>query len=204
MDYKYVVVEGNIGSGKTTLATKLAEYLEARLVLETFSDNPYLPLFYENPAPNALPLELYFFMDRVAQLKLIDFSKTNVVSDYSYEKSQIFAGVTLNDNEMSLFKKVVENVRNGLPEPDLFIYLHAPIRKLKDNIQKRGRSYEQDISMDYLEKIQSAYQPFLKKQGKILVVEMQNVDFEKEEHFQQLVEFLKKGYDFTHHIFTVE
>ncbi|OJV54711.1 MAG: hypothetical protein BGO31_07000 [Bacteroidetes bacterium 43-16] len=204
MDYKYVVVEGNIGSGKTTLATKLAEYLEARLVLETFSDNPYLPLFYENPAPNALPLELYFFMDRVAQLKLIDFSKTNVVSDYSYEKSQIFAGVTLNDNEMSLFKKVVENVRNGLPEPDLFIYLHAPIRKLKDNIQKRGRSYEQDISMDYLEKIQSAYQPFLKKQGKILVVEMQNVDFEKEEHFQQLVQFLKKGYDFTHHIFTVE
>ena len=204
MDYKYVVVEGNIGSGKTTLATKLAEYLEARLVLETFSDNPYLPLFYENPAPNALPLELYFFMDRVAQLKLIDFSKTNVVSDYSYEKSQIFAGVTLNDNEMSLFRKVVENVRNGLPEPDLFIYLHAPIRKLKDNIQKRGRSYEQDISMDYLEKIQSAYQPFLKKQGKILVVEMQNVDFEKEEHFQQLVQFLKKGYDFTHHIFTVE
>ncbi len=204
MEYKYIVVEGNIGSGKTTLATKLAAHMEAKLVLETFSDNPYLPLFYDNPAPNAFPLELYFFMDRVAQLKQIDFAKTNVVSDYSYEKSQIFAGVTLNDNEMSLFKRVVENVRNGLPEPDLFIYLHAPIRKLKDNIQKRGRSYEQEISMEYLEKIQNAYQPFLKKQGKILMVEMQNVDFEQEDHFQQLVQFLNKGYDFTHHIFTVE
>lgn len=204
MEYKYIVVEGNIGSGKTTLATKLAAHMEAKLVLETFSDNPYLPLFYDNPAPNAFPLELYFFMDRVAQLKQIDFAKTNVVSDYSYEKSQIFAGVTLNDNEMALFKRVVENVRNGLPEPDLFIYLHSPIRKLKDNIQKRGRSYEQDISMEYLEKIQNAYQPFLKKQGKILMVEMQHVDFEQEDHFQQLMRFLEKGYDFTHHIFTVE
>lgn len=204
MDYKYVVVEGNIGSGKTTLAKKLAHYMEAELVLETFTDNPYLQLFYEDPAPNALPLELYFFMDRVAQLKTIDFSKRPVVADYSYEKSQIFAGVTLKDKEMSLFQKVVENVRSGLPEPDLFIYLHAPIRKLKENIQKRGRSFEKDISMDYLEKVQNAYQPFLKKQGKILMVEMQDVDFEREEHFEQLITFLKKGYDFTHHIFTVE
>ncbi len=204
MDYKYVVVEGNIGSGKTTLATKLAAYMEAQLVLETFTDNPYLPLFYDNPTPNALPLELYFFMDRVAQLKNIDFSKETVVSDYSYEKSQIFAGVTLNDNEMSLFKKVVESVKNGLPEPDLFIYLHAPISKLKSNIAKRGRAYEQDISMDYLEKIQNAYLPFLKVKGKVLLVEMQDVDFEQDEHFKQLVAFLEKGYDFTNHTFRVE
>lgn len=204
MDYKYVVVEGNIGSGKTTLATKLAKYMEAHLVLETFTDNPYLPLFYDNPAPNALPLELYFFMDRVAQLKHIDFAKHTVVSDYSYEKSQIFAGVTLNDNEISLFKKVVESVKNGLPEPDLFIYLHAPISKLKSNIQKRGRSFEQDISMDYLEKIQNAYLPFLKVKGKVLLVEMQDVDFEQEDHFNQLVAFLEKGYDFTNHTFRLK
>lgn len=204
MDYKYVVVEGNIGSGKTTLATKLAAYMEAELVLETFSNNPYLPLFYDNPAPNALPLELYFFMDRVAQLKMVDFSKQTVVSDYSYEKSQIFAGVTLNDNEMSLFKRVVEQVRSGLPEPDLFIYLHAPISKLKRNIQKRGRAFEQDIAVDYLEKIQNAYQPFLKVQGKVLLVEMEDVDFETDAHFDQLVQFLKKGYDFTYHTFRVE
>jgi deoxyguanosine kinase len=204
MDYKYVVVEGNIGAGKTTLANKLAEHMEAKLVLETFKDNPYLPFFYENPAPNALPLELSFLMDRVEQLKDIDFSKEIVVADYAFEKSQIFAGVTLNDREMHLFKKVVDSIKGSLPEPDLFIYLHAPISKLKSNIQKRGRVYGQEISMDYLEKIQNAYQPFLKRQGKMLMVEMQEVDFENESHFAQLVSFLKKGYDFTHHTFRVE
>lgn len=204
MDYKYVVVEGNIGSGKTTLANKLAAQMEAKLVLETFNDNPYLPLFYENPTSNALPLELSFLMDRVAQLKDIDFTKEIVVADYSFEKSQIFAGVTLNGTEMELFKKIFDSLKGTLPEPDLFIYLHAPISKLRSNIQKRGRTYEQDISMEYLEKIQNAYQPFLKRQGKMLMVEMQDVDFENESHFEQLVTFLKKGYEFTHHTFRVE
>lgn len=204
MDYKYIVVEGNIGAGKTTLATKLAQHFEGQLILETFTDNPYLTPFYENPEQFALPLELYFFMDRLNQLKNVNFGKTPVVADYSFEKSQIFAGVTLKDEELKLFQTISEHIKTSLPAPDLYIYLHAPISKLKQNILRRGRSYEQDITMEYLEKIQNAYQPFLRKYKKTLLIEMEDVDFENEAHFLQLIDFLKKGYDFSNHIFRLD
>ena len=98
----------------------------------------------------------------------------------------------------------MKQVGKGVPEPDLFIYLHAPIRKLKENIAARGREYEKDMSGDYLEKIQNAYQPLIKKQSRVLVVPMDEVDFNSESHFQQLIDFLEKDYDFSHHIFQVQ
>ncbi|HRP89414.1 MAG TPA: deoxynucleoside kinase [Edaphocola sp.] len=204
MQSNYIVVEGNIGVGKTTLAQKLSDYLEAQLVLETFSDNPYLSKFYQNSKDFALPTELWFFMERYEQLKVLDYSNNKIVADYSSEKSNIFSGINLTGEDQHLFDKITENIKERLPKPDLFIYLHAPIAQLKNNIKQRGRAYEQNISNSYLEQIQNAYQSVLKSQNKVLIIEMTNVDFEKENHFKQVVDFLEKGYDFFQHILNIE
>ncbi|RQO32339.1 deoxynucleoside kinase [Taibaiella sp. KBW10] len=204
MHYRFIAVEGNIGSGKTTLASRLAAHYQATLILETFSENPFISTFYDNQAQNALPLELHFLLDRFEQLQQVDAKASMLVSDYLYGKSNLFAGVTLSQNEMELFKRVMDNLKPNIQKPDLLIYLHASISKLKQNIQRRGRSFEQNISTEYLEKVQNAYQPFLKQHSKVLMVEMNDVDFEKEEHFQQLVQFLERDYDFENHIFSVQ
>lgn len=204
MHYRFIAVEGNIGSGKTTLATRLAAHYQAELVLETFSENPFIATFYENQTQNALPVELHFLLDRFEQLQQIDPTAPMIVSDYLYGKSNLFAGVTLTQKEMDLFKRVMDNLKPNIQKPDLLIYLHASISKLKQNIQRRGRSYEQHISNEYLEKVQNAYQPFLKQHSKVLMVEMNDVDFEKEAHFQQLVQFLERDYDFENHLFSVQ
>ncbi|WP_129020972.1 deoxynucleoside kinase [Edaphocola flava] len=202
--YRFIAVEGNIGSGKTTLAKRLATHYNAELVLETFSENPFISSFYENQAQYALPVELHFLLDRFEQLRKLDADAPMIVADYLYGKSNLFAGVTLTQHEMELFKRVMDNLKPPVMKPDLLIYLHASISKLKQNIQKRGRSYEQHISTEYLEKVQNAYQPFLKQHSKVLMVEMNNVDFESDEHFNELVQFLEKDYDFEHHFFTVQ
>lgn len=202
--YRFIAIEGNIGSGKTTLAKRLAAHYQSELVLETFSENPFLPAFYENQVQYALPLELHFLLDRFEQFRKVSPEAPMLVSDYLYGKSNLFAGVTLTQNEMDLFKRVMDNLKPPVMKPDLLIYLHASISKLKQNIQQRGRSYEQHISTEYLEKVQNAYQPFLKQHSKVLMVEMNNVDFERDEHFLQLVQFLDKDYDFEHHFFSVQ
>ena len=204
MQARFLAIEGNIGAGKTTLATQLAKHYNAHLLLETFTENPFLSPFYQKPDSSALPLELHFLLDRFEQLKQLDFEKQTVISDYVLGKSHLFAGVTLNSDEMQLFDRIYQTLQPRMQKPDLLIYLHASINTLKKNIEKRGRSYEKNIQSDYLEKIQNAYQPFLKKHPKVLMLEMNEVDFEKGDHLQQLIEFLDKDYDFENYILKIE
>lgn len=204
MKERFIAIEGNIGAGKTTLATELAKHYNAQLLLETFSDNPFLSTFYQSSDRYALPLELHFLLDRYEQLKTLDFGKKTVISDYVLGKSHLFAGVTLNADEMNLFNRIYQNLQPRIQKPDLLIYLHASINTLKKNIEKRGRPFEKNISSDYLEKIQNAYQPFLKQHPKVLMLEMNDVDFENNMHLQQLIEFLEKDYEYENYILKIE
>ncbi|HTO16954.1 MAG TPA: deoxynucleoside kinase [Edaphocola sp.] len=193
MGSKYIVIEGNIGAGKTTLATKLSKYFNAQLILETFSENPYLSKFYNQHKAYALNTELWFFMERLEQLKAIAFSENFIISDYSFEKSNVFSGITLSADDLDLFSKITSNINEQISKPDLFIYLQTPIVQLKKNIQKRARTYEQGISDNYLEQIQNAYQSLLILQENLLIIEMDKVDFENENHFQQVISFLNNN-----------
>ncbi len=208
--YRYIAIEGNIGSGKSTLATLLAQHYDARLILEEFADNNFLPKFYQDAERYAFPLELSFLADRYKQLKQLllnqDLFQQGIVSDYIFTKSKLFGRVNLKDEEYDLFQKLFDIVDMHLPPPDLLIYLHAPIPSLQANIRKRGRSYEQNISGEYLHNVQEVYNQYLKREiNKTLTIDMTNVDFiEKPHHFTQLVEFIEKDYDFKTHYLSIE
>jgi deoxyguanosine kinase len=205
MKHRYIAVEGNIGSGKTTLSTMLAAHYEARLIREEFADNNFLPKFYADPERYAFPLELSFLADRYQQLKNLlsmqDLFQQTIVSDYIFVKSKLFARTTLKDAEYDLFQKLFDIIDLHLPQPDVLIYLHAPIQQLQANIQKRGRPYEQAIEDTYLEKVQHTYQQYIKQNlCKTIMIDMSEADFlAHPQHFQQLVNFLEKDYDFQTH-----
>ena len=183
MYYNYIAIEGNIGAGKTSLATKIANDLNGRLILEQFDDNPFLAKFYDNPERYAFPLELSFLAERYQQLRtelanqelLHDFT----ISDYFLNKSVIFARKTLNEDEYQLFYKLFNIMNANLPRPQLLVHLYVNTKRLQSNIQMRGRSYEQKIQDEYLEKIQSSYFEYLKQQTKlrILVLDINALDF---------------------------
>ncbi|MBM3171045.1 MAG: deoxynucleoside kinase [Bacteroidetes bacterium] len=192
--WRYLVVEGNIGAGKTTLSTMLSEHFSARLVLEQFSDNPFLPGFYEDPNKFAFPLELSFLAERYQQLKdelsRPDLFRPLIVADYFVLKSLIFAQITLEQHEFELFSRLFKIIRDSLPLPDKIIFLHSNRERLKSNIQERGRSYEQNIQDEYLEKIQNGYFGLLKSLETLPValVDASGVDFVKNpEDFQRFV-----------------
>lgn len=205
MQYLYIAIEGNIGSGKSTLAGLLARHYDAKLVAEEFTDNNFLSKFYNDPKRYAFPLELSFVADRYKQLKSLlinqDIFQQTIISDYLFIKSKLFARVNLKDDEYDLFQKLFDIIDVQLPRPDLLIYLHTPIPKLRQSIQARGRSYEQEISAEYLENLQDVYQQYLKREiHKTLVVETENADFAgNPAHFQQITDFLERNYDFTTH-----
>ncbi len=165
MPPRYIAIEGNIGAGKTTLAQLLAQRLDARLVLEEFADNNFLPKFYAEPERYAFPLELSFLADRYKQLK--DFVATPdlfaqpVVTDYLFIKSKLFARINLSDAEYDLFSKVFEVMELHLPPPDVLIFLHAPVPTLQAHIRKRGRDYEQTIADEYLGRVSRMYDEYL-------------------------------------------
>ena len=188
MKYNYIAIEGNIGSGKTTLATKISEQFNAKIILEQFADNPFLPKFYENPTQYAFPLELSFLAARYHQLKdeltKQDLFKTFTVTDYFINKTLIFARKTLQEDEFTLFTKLFNIINTTLPKPDLLVYLYLNIDNLKRNIAKRGRYYEQKIENDYLEKIQTGYLDFIKSQQemRILIIDTNNIDFVNNEN----------------------
>lgn len=146
MKYKYLVIEGNIGAGKTSLASLLAEETGSRLVLEAFSDNPFLAKFYEDPDRYAFQLELSFLSERYQQIKKElghpDLFGQPVISDYFLAKSFIFSKYNLKDDEMKLFEKLFSIINLQAPKPDLYVYLHLPVERLLENIRQRGRSYE--------------------------------------------------------------
>lgn len=196
---QFLVIEGNIGSGKTTFARKLASDLKARLLLEQFADNPFLPKFYEDSERYSFPLELSFLADRYKQMKkeLLnrDLFFPLVVADYYFSKTEIFARNNLKPDEYHLFKQIFNMVSENIPKPDLYVYLHAETTKLLENIKKRGRPYELEISSDYLENISEGYFSYLKgvKSFPVLIIDVNNINFvEHESHYVLLKEVLFK------------
>lgn len=183
--YNYIIIEGNIGAGKTTLVNKIAEDFNAKTVLERFADNPFLPKFYEDQNRYAFPLEMSFLADRYQQisddLAQFDLFKDFIVADYHIFKSLLFAKVTLTEDEYRLYRKLFEIIYKEMPKPDLYIYLYQNTERLLENIKVRGRSYEQDIEADYLEKINFGYLDYIKTQKdlNVLVIDISDKDFVK-------------------------
>jgi deoxyadenosine/deoxycytidine kinase len=192
MEYKYLAIEGNIGSGKTTLATMLSNDFNTRLSLESFSENPFLPKFYKDPTNNALPLELFFMAERYHQLKKLkeqDLFQPKIISDYFFIKSKLFAQNNLKFDEMQLFNRLFEIMFSSLAQPDLLVYLYADVLRLQKNIKKRGRYFEQNISNIYLQNIQDKYLDYLRKQEDfpVLILDVTKVDFVTEKAIYELI-----------------
>lgn len=182
-NYNYIAIEGNIGAGKTSLATKIAHDFNAKLILERFADNPFLPKFYEDAQRYAFTLEMSFLADRYQQisddLSQLDLFKDFIVSDYDVFKSLIFSKITLPEDEFKLYRKLFYLMYKDLRKPDLYVYLYQNTERLQDNIKKRGRDYEQNIANEYLDKINTGYLDFLKSQTdfNVKIIDISNKDF---------------------------
>lgn len=205
MKYNFVTIEGNIGAGKTTLAHLLSKHYNARLILEEFADNPFLPKFYENPEQYAFPLELFFMAERYKQLKELlqtkDIFQAVTISDYLFTKCLLFAKVNLPDEEFRLYQKLFEIINPQIVQPEILIYLHTPVNRLQENIKKRNREYEQNIPNDYLFNLQETYTQYIKQHNiKTLFVDAGNADFlGNEEHLKVIINALDKEYDHGQH-----
>jgi len=181
--HHYIAIEGNIGAGKTTLATLIAEEFNAKLILERFKENPFLPKFYKDQSRYAFPLEMSFLADRYQQLLddigQFDLFKDFMIADYDSYKSLIFAQITLGQEEFNLYKKLHGMVYRELAKPSLYVYLYQNTERLLQNIKKRGRSYEQDISSTYLSKINEGYMQFIKtrQQENVRIIDISELDF---------------------------
>lgn len=199
--YNYIAIEGNIGAGKTTLATRMSQQFNSRLILEQFEDNSFLPKFYEDPSRYAFPLELSFLADRFQQLKnqlaVQDMFHPVTIADYFILKSLIFAKKTLNSEEFTLYSRLFSIIENVLPKPDLLVYLYLDISRLQTNIRTRGRVYEQKIEDDYLQKIQEGYLDYIKQQQglRVLLIDTNKLDFvAHQEDYDQLVAIIMQDY----------
>ncbi|MEM9680895.1 MAG: 2-amino-4-hydroxy-6-hydroxymethyldihydropteridine diphosphokinase [Bacteroidota bacterium] len=184
-DYNYIAIEGNIGAGKTSLAHKIANDFNAKLILERFADNPFLPKFYEHPERYAFTLEMSFLADRYQQisddLSQLDLFKDFIVSDYDVYKSLIFSKITLPEDEFLLYRKLFYQVYKDIAKPDLYVYLYQNTERLQENIKRRGRDYEQEIADEYLEKINAGYLEFLRnhKELNVKIIDISDKDFVK-------------------------
>ncbi len=209
MKYHFITIEGNIGAGKTTLSHLLSRHYNARLVLEEFADNPFLPKFYENPQQYAFSLELFFMAERFKQLKDLiqqqDLFQSVTVTDYLFTKCLLFAKINLAEDEFRLYQRLFDIIHQQLLQPDLLIYLHTPINRLQENIKKRERVYEQNIQNSYLENIQDSYLNYIKQSNiKTLIVDCSNADFlGNEKHFQAVIDALENEYDEGQHYLTL-
>ncbi|MAK34909.1 MAG: hypothetical protein CMC15_01875 [Flavobacteriaceae bacterium] len=181
----YIAIEGNIGAGKTSLASKMAEDFNAKLILERFKDNPFLPKFYEDQHRYAFPLEMSFLADRYQQLlediAQFDLFKDCVIADYDAYKSLIFAKVTLAEEEFNLYKKLFHLMHKELPKPDVYVYLYQNTERLLENIKKRGRSFEKGIAPEYLQQINDGYFDYIKTmpQERVKIIDISEIDFVK-------------------------
>jgi len=184
-DYNFIAIEGNIGAGKTSLANKIAQDFNAKLILERFADNPFLPKFYKEPERYAFTLEMSFLADRYQQisddLSQLDLFKDFMVSDYDVYKSLIFSKITLPEDEFRLYRKLFYQVYKDIAKPDLYVYLYQNTERLQANIKKRGRNYEKDIEDEYLEKINAGYLEFLRSQAEmnVKIIDISDKDFVK-------------------------
>lgn len=201
MNYKYITIEGNIGAGKTTLANRLAKHYSARIILEEFAENPFLPKFYEKPQQYAFPLELFFMAERYKQLKDMlqaqDLFSNFIISDYLFIKSLLFAKINLKEEEYSLYQKLFEIINPQLPQPDLLIFLNAPITKLQQNIKTRNRSYEQQIADEYLVSVHDMYMQYIRQHPiRTLMIDTTKTDFlNNPADFDSLLNALEKEYE---------
>lgn len=191
---KYIVVEGPIGVGKTTLARKIASSLGAGLSLEQSADNPFLERFYKTPSQFALQTQLFFLFQRVRQLKALrqgDLFAPVRVADFMLAKDPLFARITLDDDELYLYEQVYQHLVPEVPTPDLVIYLQAPTDVLVNRIRKRGILFERNMERRYLEELVESYTRFFLgyHQSALLMVNAENLNFvDNEEHFQLLLE----------------
>ena len=209
MKHQFITVEGNIGAGKTTLTNMLANHFNARLVLEEFADNPFLAKFYQSPQQYAFPVELFFMAERYKQLKDMSHTKDmfqNItVSDYLFTKCLLFAKVNLPEEEFRLYQKLFDIIDSQLTFPDILIYLHAPVSKLQQNIKKRNRAFEQNISDDYLFHIQETYTSYIKQHNiKTIFIDASNADFlNNSKHFKIVLDALENDFGNGQQYFTL-
>ncbi|MCE2655141.1 MAG: deoxynucleoside kinase [Sediminibacterium sp.] len=198
MKHHFIAVEGNIGAGKTTLSQLLSQHYNAKLMLEEFAENPFLTKFYENPKQYAFPLELFFLAERFKQqkdlIKTADLFQSVTISDYLFTKCLLFAKVNLPEEEYKLYHKMYDVFSQQLTQPDVLIYLHAPVNKLQSNIKKRNRKFEQSIPDEYLFKLQETYTSYIKQHNiKTIFVDASNADFlYNEAHFKLITDALEK------------
>lgn len=197
---RYLVIEGNIGAGKTTLVNRIAEEYNAKPLLEQFADNPFLPKFYKDQERYSFPLELSFMAERYHQIKKqvldLDLFHDFLVADYYFAKSSIFAQNTLKEDEYHLFRQIFDIIFESMPKPDLYVYLHSTTEKLLQNIKSRGRDYEQNILPEYLEKIENGYFKFFRgvTTFPVLIIDINNIDFvENPDHYHKLKQALLKS-----------
>ncbi|WP_334055889.1 2-amino-4-hydroxy-6-hydroxymethyldihydropteridine diphosphokinase [Polaribacter sp. P097] len=198
--YNYIAIEGNIGAGKTSLSKMMSDEFNAKIVLERFADNPFLPKFYEDKERFAFPLEMSFLADRYQQLSddlaQLDLFKNFVVSDYYIFKSLIFAQITLQKDEYLLYRKMFDLMYKEITKPDLYVYLYQNTTRLLENIKKRGREYEQNIEASYLQKIHDGYKSFISTQQNLntLVIDVSELDFvNNPEDYINIINQIKKG-----------
>jgi deoxyadenosine/deoxycytidine kinase len=196
--YRYVVVEGPIGAGKTSLTHKLAERLNADTLLENASDNPFLPRFYQEPKRYALPTQLHFLFDRSRQLRELaqgDLFRAGTVSDFLIDKDMLFARMNLDDDEFELYQKVYADLTLQAPTPDLVIYLQAPIGALQERVRRRGVDFERGMDAGYLQRLANSYSEFFHRYeaAPLLIVNTSNLNFaQSDADFELLLERMSK------------
>jgi deoxyadenosine/deoxycytidine kinase len=212
MEHKFIVIEGNIGAGKTSLTKMLKTDYNAKAVYEQFADNPFLAKFYDDPEHYSFQLELSFLADRYQQLKNElsnrDVFRSLIISDYYFSKSLIFGKNTLSGDEYALYRRIFSIIYSSLPKPDLYVYLHKNTNKLIENIKSRGRDYEQNINAEYLQKIQDGYFEYFKhqKQFAFLIIDTNTVDFvNSTEDYEKIKELIfNNTYEAGMHMKTIE
>lgn len=212
MEYNYVAIEGTVGAGKTTLATRIANDYNGKLVLEEFEadKNPFLPKFYKDPDKYSFQVEMTFLALRFQQLKdklaNLDLFHDFIISDYYVAKSLIFSRNNLQEDEYDLFARFFNIIFSNMPKPELLVYLYSDVERLQYNIRKRGRSYEQEIPNDYLENIQKGYLDFIRQEQnnmRILMLDTNKLDFvANEKDYQMIMEAINQPYEIGLHRIT--
>ncbi|MBK9257500.1 MAG: deoxynucleoside kinase [Saprospiraceae bacterium] len=199
--YNYICIEGNIGAGKTTFCNLLKEEYNCSLILEEFNDNPFLPLFYQEPDRFAFTVELFFMTERHKQMQRSllnqDLFRQFTVADYSFVKTLLFARKNLPDDEFRLFQKMFSVLNQSFPKPDILVYFHRNVDILLDNIAGRGRDYEKKITPDYLTKIQNAYFEYFRNilSYPILIIDLNTINFkDNKNHYEQIKYLMSKNY----------
>ncbi|MEY3052638.1 MAG: hypothetical protein RLY31_2423 [Bacteroidota bacterium] len=199
--HQYIAIEGNIGAGKTTLCQMMAAERECRLILEQFTDNPFLPHFYQHPERYAFPVELFFLTERHKQLQESltqpSLFPNMTVSDYYFVKTLLFARNNLNEEEFRLFQRLYHTLNSTFPNPDLLVYLHRSVPDLLQNIRHRGRAFEKHIREDYLQSLQEAYFTYFRTEQDIpiLIIDVTGVSFWHDRRaYDQLMGLMRRTY----------